>query len=79
YWVLQRLPAVTAGVSSLAIPVVSILTSYLFLGEHPVALQWAGIVAILIALAVVTYPDGSANAQKGKAPELSGFNRRLNS
>jgi drug/metabolite transporter (DMT)-like permease len=63
YWVLQRLPAVTAGMSSLAIPVVSILTSYLFIGEHPTVAQWAGIAAILIALAVVTYPAGNGNGR----------------
>jgi drug/metabolite transporter (DMT)-like permease len=55
YWVLQRLSAVTAGMSSLAIPVVSILTSFIVLGEHPLPMQWAGIVAILISLFVVTY------------------------
>ena len=63
YWVLERLPAVTAGMSSLAIPVVSILTSFLVLGEHPLPEQWAGIAAILIALFVVTYPaNGSHTA-----------------
>lgn len=69
FWVLQRLPAVTAGMSSLAIPVVSILTSYVFVGEHPTAPQWAGIVAILIALAVVTLPAGNGNGRSRVRPQ----------
>lgn len=69
YWVLQRLPAVTAGMSSLAIPVVSILTSYLFIGEHPTASQWAGIAAILVALAVVTLPTGNGNGRSRVRPQ----------
>ena len=69
FWVLQRLAAVTAGMSSLAIPVVSILTSYVFVGEHPTPSQWAGIVAILISLAVVTLPAGNGNGRSRVRPQ----------
>jgi len=67
YWVLERLPAVTAGMSSLAIPVVSILTSYVFVGEHPTAPQWAGMAAMLISLAVVTLPAIGGNGRRPAA------------
>ena len=54
FWILERLPAVTAGMGSLAIPVVGIASAYLFLGERPQPLQWIGSATILVALAIVT-------------------------
>lgn len=56
YYVVDRLPAVTAGMSTLAIPVVSILGALLFIGERPAPAQWLGIAFMLAALAVVTGP-----------------------
>jgi drug/metabolite transporter (DMT)-like permease len=59
FWILERLPAVTAGMGSLAIPVVGIAGAYLWLGERPSPLQWIGSATILIALAIVTtVPSG---------------------
>lgn len=54
FYILRLLPAVTAGMGALAIPVVGILTAYLQLGERPQPLQWLGSFIILTALAVVT-------------------------
>lgn len=59
FWIVERLPAVTAGMSALAIPVVAIASAYLILGERPTESQWVGIVAILAALAIVNLPSGS--------------------
>lgn len=56
YYVVERLPAATAGLSALAIPVVAIFTSFLFIGEHPTPSEWLGIAFMLVALAVVTRP-----------------------
>jgi len=58
FWVVQRLPAVTAGMSSLAIPIVAIVGAYIFIGEHPEPLQWAGILCMLLALAIVSAAPG---------------------
>ena len=51
FWVVKRLPAVTAGMSALAIPIVAIVSAYFLVGERPEPLRWAGIVCILLALA----------------------------
>jgi drug/metabolite transporter (DMT)-like permease len=59
FWIVQRLSAVTAGMSALAIPVVAITSAYLILGERPTEAQWIGIVAILAALAIVNLPSTS--------------------
>lgn len=56
YWLVRQVPAVTAGMSSLMIPAISIVTASIFIGEHPAPAQWLGIAAMLLALAVVTHP-----------------------
>jgi drug/metabolite transporter (DMT)-like permease len=53
-YVLQSLPAGTAGISSLAVPVVGVLTAWIQLGERPQALEAVGMGLILTALAVLT-------------------------
>ncbi|MBV8151490.1 MAG: DMT family transporter, partial [Candidatus Eremiobacteraeota bacterium] len=51
---LEKISASTAGMGTLAIPVVGIVSAYLQLGERPQPIQWLGIVTILAALVLVT-------------------------
>jgi drug/metabolite transporter (DMT)-like permease len=53
-YVLHSLPAGTAGLSSLAIPVVGVLSAWIQLGERPGALEAIGMGLIVAALAVLT-------------------------
>ena len=53
-YVLHSLPAGTAGISSLAIPVVGVLAAWIQLGERPGALEAVGMGLILAALAILT-------------------------
>jgi len=53
-YVLHKLPAGTAGISILAVPLIGILAAWLQLGERPGALEAAGMGLILAALAVLT-------------------------
>ncbi|MBN1630303.1 MAG: EamA family transporter [Thermoleophilia bacterium] len=53
-FVLSRLPAGTAGISSLAIPVVGVVAAWIQLGERPSAVEAVGMGLILAALAVLT-------------------------
>jgi drug/metabolite transporter (DMT)-like permease len=62
FWVVKRLPAVTAGMSALAIPVIAIITAYLLVGERPEPLQWIGIICMLLALLVVNLPSSENRA-----------------
>lgn len=54
FYVLHKLPAGTAGISILAVPLIGILAAWLQLGERPGALEAAGMGLILAALAVLT-------------------------
>jgi drug/metabolite transporter (DMT)-like permease len=49
---LSRLPAGTAGLASLATPVVGVLGAWLQLGERPSGTEWTGIALIVSALAL---------------------------
>ncbi len=53
-YVLRSLPAGTADVGTLAIPVVGVLSAWLQLGERPSTLEGIGILLILAALAALT-------------------------
>ena len=53
-YVLHSLPAGTAGLSSLAIPVVGVLAAWIQLGERPGTLEAVGMGLIVAALAVLT-------------------------
>jgi drug/metabolite transporter (DMT)-like permease len=53
-YVLHSLPAGTAGISSLAIPVVGVLAAWAQLGEQPGALEAIGMGLIVAALAILT-------------------------
>jgi drug/metabolite transporter (DMT)-like permease len=53
-YVLHNLPAGTAGLSSLAIPVVGVTAAWVQLGERPGALEAVGMGLIVAALAILT-------------------------
>jgi drug/metabolite transporter (DMT)-like permease len=53
-YALRTLPAGTAGVGSLAIPVVGVLSAWIQLGERPSALEGAGMSLIICALTLLT-------------------------
>lgn len=59
-YVVERLPATLAGLSSLAIPIAGIGFAWALLGERPSLLDGAGIVLIGVALAVVTLRRGAS-------------------
>ena len=52
--VLRWLPAGTAAINMLAIPVIALLASMLFFGERLDALEWTGIACIGVGLAIVS-------------------------
>jgi drug/metabolite transporter (DMT)-like permease len=54
-YVLQRLPAGTTSLSSLAIPVIAIISSWLQLGEEPGKAELIGMLLIGLALALLSY------------------------
>ena len=53
-YVLHQLTAGTAGISTLAIPVVGVISAWIQLGERPGALEAVGMGCIVAALAVLT-------------------------
>jgi drug/metabolite transporter (DMT)-like permease len=53
-YILNSLPAGTAGINTLAIPVVGVVSAWLQLGERPGALEAAGMALIVAGLAVLT-------------------------
>jgi drug/metabolite transporter (DMT)-like permease len=53
-YVLHSLPAGTAGISSLAIPIVGVIAAWVQLGERPGALEAVGMGLIVVALAILT-------------------------
>ncbi len=52
--VLQRLPTTVASVSSLGVPVLSVLLAWLILHEQPSPLEAGGIVLVLLGLLAVS-------------------------
>ena len=73
FWVVRKLPAVTAGMSALAIPIVAIFSAYVFVGERPEPLQWVGILCMLLALLVVNLParERPEREERGASSPLS--------
>ena len=53
-FVLRNLPASIASLSTLAVPVCGVLFSWWLLGENPGAVEGAGIVLIVLALAIIS-------------------------
>ncbi|MBN1320823.1 MAG: EamA family transporter, partial [Thermoleophilia bacterium] len=70
-YVLHNLSAGTAGISSLAIPVVGVVTAWIQLGEQPDALEAVGMGLILAALAILT-ALGLRAGRRGSAQARSG-------
>jgi drug/metabolite transporter (DMT)-like permease len=54
-YILDSLPAGTAGINTLAVPVVGVLLAWLQLGERPGALEAVGMALIVAGLAVLTW------------------------
>jgi drug/metabolite transporter (DMT)-like permease len=52
--VLQRLPTTVASVSSLGVPIVSVLLAWLILHERPSAMEWVGITFVVLGLVAVS-------------------------
>jgi len=65
--VLQRLPIAVASVSSLGVPVGSMLLAWLILHEHPSRMEWVGIVFVLCGLLTVSGIGRGAINRQGKA------------
>jgi drug/metabolite transporter (DMT)-like permease len=68
-WVvaLRSLPASAAGMGTLAVPVVGVVTSWLQLGEQPTAVEAAGMVLIIAALALLAV-YGVLGGSRGRGP-----------
>lgn len=70
--VVRRVSASVAGMSSLGVPVLTVILAWLLLGEQPTGAEIAGIVCILAGLVIVTRPGGrrapaANNRRKGAA------------
>lgn len=57
-FVLDRLPAGVAGLSSLAVPAVGVLSAWIELGEQPSLAEGAGMLLIAVALGLLTWIAG---------------------
>jgi drug/metabolite transporter (DMT)-like permease len=53
-YVLHRLPAGTASLNALAIPVIAVLSAWIQFGERPSALEGAGMAVIVLGLALMS-------------------------
>jgi drug/metabolite transporter (DMT)-like permease len=60
-YILHSLSTGTAGISSLAIPVVGVVAAWIQLGERPGVLEAAGMGLIVMALAILTAREVAAN------------------
>jgi drug/metabolite transporter (DMT)-like permease len=52
--VLKRLPTTVASVSSLGVPIVSVLLAWMILHEQPSAMEWVGITFVVLGLVAVS-------------------------
>ncbi len=52
--VLQRLPTAVASLSSLGVPIVSVLLAWAILRERPSLMEWVGIALVLVGLVAVS-------------------------
>jgi drug/metabolite transporter (DMT)-like permease len=53
-YILQRLPATISGLNALAVPIVGVIAAWLQLGERPSVAEGAGMMLILVGLALLT-------------------------
>jgi len=63
-YILHSLSTGTAGLSSLAVPVVGVVSAWIQLGERPGVLEAAGMGLIVIALAILTARELAASQPK---------------
>jgi drug/metabolite transporter (DMT)-like permease len=71
-YILHTLPIGTAGISSLAVPVVGVICAWIQLGERPAPLEAVGMALIVVALAILTTRElrrGRQTASLPPAPE----------
>jgi drug/metabolite transporter (DMT)-like permease len=62
-YILQSLPATISGLNSLAVPIVGVIAAWLQLGERPTVAEGAGMVLILVGLALLTTTQRAAQPQ----------------
>ncbi len=62
-YLIQRLPAGAAGMSTLAIPVVAVVAAWLQLGDRPLPGELAGMLAVVAGLAILA-TAGLANSRR---------------
>jgi len=62
-YILRSLPATISGLNSLAVPIVGVIAAWLQLGERPTAAEAAGMVLILVGLALLTTTQRAAQPQ----------------
>jgi drug/metabolite transporter (DMT)-like permease len=67
--ILRSLSAGTAGIGSLAIPVIGVIAAWLQLGERPGPSEAAGIVLILAALALLTLIQALRQRRPAETPD----------
>ncbi|HMO47714.1 MAG TPA: DMT family transporter [Rubrivivax sp.] len=68
-YVLDQMPASTAGLGSLAIPAIGVLASWLQLGERPGVAEFAGMLLIIAGLALLSFAGRRGNSP-GRAPAV---------
>lgn len=61
-YILQRLPAIVSGLSSLIVPVIGVLAAWLQLGERPNLAEGSGIVLILAGLGLLLFTGRGQSA-----------------
>lgn len=71
-YVLRALPTGTAGVSTLVIPVVGVVSAWIQLGERPTSVEGAGMLLVLAALAVLTLRGLVLSRSAGRQKAISG-------
>ncbi|MBS0584195.1 MAG: EamA family transporter [Proteobacteria bacterium] len=67
-FVVSRLPANIAGLSSLTVPIAGIALAWILLGERPSLTESLGIALIASALAIVTRPAAGAVKRNARSP-----------
>jgi drug/metabolite transporter (DMT)-like permease len=60
-YILNRLSATISGLSSLIVPIVGVLAAWLQLGERPSLAEGAGMILILVGIAVLVVPQRAAS------------------
>lgn len=64
--VVQRVSATVAGMSSLGVPVLTVILAWAILAERPTLLEFGGIVFILLGLVIMNLPSRKGRAARRK-------------